>query len=109
MSPTQRSLAYLRKEGYVCQVVERWNPFAHCRQDLFNFIDIVCIKEGEMGVLGVQTTSTANMSARIKKINDLVVSTTWLTTGNHIWVIGWSKKGARGKVKKWTPTIKVID
>ena len=27
-SPTKRSLKKLREEGYLCQVVEHWNPFA---------------------------------------------------------------------------------
>jgi hypothetical protein len=35
MSPTQRSLAHLRRLGYQARVVERWNPFARVRQDLF--------------------------------------------------------------------------
>lgn len=101
-SPTQRSLKLLRSEGYTCQVVEKWNQWAGIRQDLFGFIDIVCIKSGERGVLGIQTTSTGNVNARIKKISGNPIYPLWLEVGNKIVVEGWSKRGARGKVKHWT-------
>lgn len=35
MSPAQRSLAALKQLGYRAKVVEKWNPFAKIRQDLF--------------------------------------------------------------------------
>jgi hypothetical protein len=35
VTPTQRSLAYLRAEGWQVAIVERWNPHARIRQDLF--------------------------------------------------------------------------
>ena len=68
MTPTQRSLDALRKADYLPVVVERWNAFAKIRQDLWGWCDILAIKKGE--VLAVQVTSTSNMSARIKKIQD---------------------------------------
>jgi hypothetical protein len=55
-SPTKRTLAKLRKEGYLCAIVEKFNRFAGIRQDLFGFIDILAIREGE--IIGVQTTSS---------------------------------------------------
>lgn len=101
-SPTQRSLALMRKEGYVCAIVEHWNPFANIRQDLYGFIDIVCLRGGEVGVLGIQTTSTGNINARIKKIQANPNYILWLQTGNRIEVQGWAKRGKAGKVKHWT-------
>jgi hypothetical protein len=35
MTPTARSLAHLKALGYEERVVEKWNPFAKIRQDLF--------------------------------------------------------------------------
>lgn len=101
-SPTQRSLAYLRKNNYHCQVVEKFNQYAMVRIDLFGFIDILAMKEGEKGLIGIQTTSTGNLSARVKKIMDLPIHKVWLNTGNKIILHGWAKRGARGKVKHWT-------
>ena len=65
-SPTQRTLAKLRLDGYIAQVVEKWNPHAKIRQDLFGIIDVLAIADGE--VLGVQATAYPNGGARVKKI-----------------------------------------
>ena len=90
-SPTQHSLAHYRKNGYTCQVVEHFNSFSHRRVDLFHFIDIVAIKDGETGVLGIQTTSKTNMGARIQKIKEEPIAKIWLSAGNRIMVDGWEK------------------
>jgi hypothetical protein len=55
MSPTARSLAHLKALGYQAKVVEKWNPFAKIRQDLFG-ADILALKPGEP-VLVVQATT----------------------------------------------------
>jgi hypothetical protein len=65
MTPTQRSLKYLRDEGYLVAIVERWQPFARIRQDLFGFIDLLAIRRDE--TLAVQVTASG-VSARVKKI-----------------------------------------
>jgi len=65
MTPTQRSLEYLREQGYLCAVVEKWNPHARIRQDLWGWCDILAIRKNE--VLAVQVTASG-VSDRIKKI-----------------------------------------
>lgn len=107
-SPTARTLAYLRKDSYTCQVVEVFNQYARVRIDLFGCIDIVAIKTGIPGVLGIQATSRSNMSAREKKILAIPAAKLWLETGNGLWVVGWSKMGKAGKVKHWTLAKKEI-
>jgi hypothetical protein len=69
-SPTQRSLKHMRELGYVCAVVEHWNPHARIRQDLFGFIDVLCVK-GE-DIIGVQACSGAggDSAARVRKITE---------------------------------------
>lgn len=104
-SPTSRSLKNLRERGYICQIVEKFNMFSKKRIDLFGFIDILCIKEGEPGTLGVQTTTTGNINARITKAEALQEYHTYLT-GNKVEFHGWSKKGAKGKRKTWQ--VKII-
>ena len=93
-TPTQRSLKHMRDQGYLCEVTERWNPFAKIRQDLFNFVDILCIKDGKTGA--VQTTSYSNISARIKKIQGLDSYPIIKSAGWEIVVHGW-KKDKSGK------------
>jgi predicted PhzF superfamily epimerase YddE/YHI9 len=67
MTPTERSLKYLREKGYLCAIVEKWNPHARIRQDLWGWCDILAIKKDE--VLAVQVTSTG-VAARITKIQN---------------------------------------
>lgn len=93
-SPTQRSLKLMRDQGYLCEITERWNPFAKIRQDLFNFVDILCVKDGK--TVAVQTTSYSNMSARIKKIQELETYPIVRSAGWEIVVHGW-KKDKSGK------------
>lgn len=99
-SPTQRSLALLKKEGYKPWVVESYNAFGHNRVDLYSFIDIVGLKPGEIGLLGVQTTSMGNISARVHKILGIPAYRLWLNCHNKISVHGWGKVKGKWVVKK---------
>jgi len=99
-SPTQRSLALLKKEGYKPWIVESYNSFGRNRVDLYGFIDIVALRVGEVGILGVQTTSTSNISARVHKILGIPAYRLWLNCGNKISVHGWGKKKGRWEVTK---------
>lgn len=89
MTPTARTLALLRRSHYVAGVVERWIPRANVRKDLFGVIDIVAIRRGETGVLGIQATSMANVSARVAKAKTKGELRTWLACGNRFEVWGW--------------------
>lgn len=101
MSPTQRALALCKKNGWVAQVVERWNPYARVRQDLFGIIDIVVLDGGPGGPLGVQVTSGSNVAARLEKARQEPRLAAWLASPARFEVWGYSKKGARGKRKLW--------
>jgi len=102
MSPTARTLKELRDNGWTAEVVERWNPYARIRQDLFNVIDIVAIKPG-CGIMGVQATSGGNVSARVKKAEAEPKLAAWLNSGGRFSVCGWAKRGPRGGRKTWEP------
>lgn len=97
MTPTQRSLRYLRDLGYTCEVVERWNPHARVRQDLFGFADIIAFRRGE--VLLVQTTTNSNRTARVAKVSRNEIARAWLgAMSRTIQVHGWRKLGGRWAV-----------
>jgi hypothetical protein len=68
--PTQRTLEHMRELGYVCAIVEKWNPHARIRQDMFGFIDVLCVK-GE-DIVGVQACSGAggDSAERVRKITE---------------------------------------
>ena len=108
-SPTQRSLAYARAQGWPVAIVEHWNPHAFIRQDLFGVIDLLVLDD-EPGVLGVQACAGNSHATRRTKITDLLSEPDgshplalrkWLEKHNRLEVWSWSKKGARGKRKKW--------
>ena len=89
MSPTERSLKYLRKQGYLAAVVERWIPRANIRRDLFGLLDIIAIRESE--TLGVQTTTGSNVADRVQKIADSDKVDMIRKAGWRIVVHGWRK------------------
>ncbi len=112
-SPTSRTLEHMRERGYLAQVVEKWNPFAKIRQDLFGCIDIVAVREVRTHgfaivspgqTIGIQATSTGNIGARVKKSIALPGLLTWLLAGNHFWVCGWSKSDRKYR-PHWTKIV----
>lgn len=98
VTTTQRSLKLMRERGYYAEVVERFNSFTKRRNDLFGFIDILCIKEGE--VVGVQTTSRGHIANRSTKIREHVNFPIVKSAGIVVVVQGWAKKGTRWEVKE---------
>ena len=101
VSPTTNTLKKLREEGFSPWVTEHWNSFSRKREDLYGCIDVIAIKEGRSGVLGIQCTSKNNMSARLKKIRENPYMDLWIKTGNRLEVWGWFKnKSNRWEVKE---------
>lgn len=99
-SPTSRSLRQLRADGYVAEVVERWNQYSKTRHDLFGIVDVLAM-DGEL--LAVQATTTGNLSSRIKKSLASPNLRAWLEVpGLRFECWGWAKRGERGKRKLWT-------
>ena len=94
MSPTQLTLRELRKTCDLVQVVEKWNPHARIRQDLFGFIDILALRGEE--TIAVQCTAWSSMSARIKKIAESETVGHVRKAGWKILVQGWKKDKKTG-------------
>lgn len=123
MSPTQRTLDWLKKAGFTAGIVEKHNPFGgpptkKCpacgknrigvKQDLFGCIDLVAIHPDSTGVLGIQCTSDNNHAARREKILGLEPAKLWVQAGNRLWVLSWGLRGAQGKRKLWEPRIQDV-
>jgi hypothetical protein len=89
ISPTQRTLALCRKHGWTCQTVEKWNAHAHIRQDLFGFVDVLCMNGTSF--IAVQSTTGDHAAERIAKIKLEPRALLWLQTGGRIFVHGWRK------------------
>jgi hypothetical protein len=84
-------LKHQREQGYHAAVVEHWNPFAHIRQDLFNWIDIVAVHPQIAGVLGIQTTTASNVNARAIKARGNPALRAWYLAGGRLSIHGWKK------------------
>jgi hypothetical protein len=93
LSPTQRSLAYLREQGYRVAIVEHWNPHARIRQDLWGWCDLLAIRKNE--VLAVQVTASG-VAARIKKIEESDTIAMVRDAGIRVEVHGW-RKNSKGR------------
>lgn len=104
-SPTQRALAYCRDQGWIAQVVEKWEPHSHRRIDLFGVIDLVVLRDGK--IVGVQVTSGGNISSRIHKALEEPRLEAWFRSGGGYEVWGWrklkvvKKDGKKGKAERW--------
>lgn len=107
-SPTQRSLKFLRDQGWTAEVVERWIPGANIRKDLFGFCDIFCFSPERRQFLMVQTTTWSHLSEHVRKILSLPVVVGWLSAGGFVQAHGWKKVGPRGKRKKWEVEVQEI-
>jgi len=99
-SPTQRTLAECKALGLTAQVVEKWNAYAKVRVDLFDCIDVVACGEGY--ILGIQACAGASHAARMAKAKASPRVAAWIAGGGQFEVWSWSKRGPRGKRKKWT-------
>jgi len=95
-SPTRRTLQHLRAAGYpLVQVVEKWNPHARVRQDLFGIIDVLAV--GPEGVLAVQCTSAAHVAERLVKLRASQALPVLKRAGVSVRVHGWHKRRSNGR------------
>lgn len=101
MTPTARTLAKLRTDGYTAEVVERWNAYTRTRHDLFNAIDILAVRGSE--TLGIQCTSASNVSARLFKLRRNEHLPALQAAGWNVQVWGWGKHKVKrgGKAIRW--------
>lgn len=91
--------------GRTCTIVEKWNPFAKVRQDLFGFIDVLCLNDGE--IVGVQATSDSNHSTRKIKILAHENYPKWVKANGKVEVWSWKKKMV-GKRPKYESRIEIL-
>jgi hypothetical protein len=105
---TERTLKYLREQGYICDMVERFiafpKPHGH-RKDFLGIIDIIAFND--LTTIGVQSCGQ-DFAAHLKKIKESEMTTLWLNSvDRELWLIGWRKLVLRrgGKAKRWRPRI----
>ena len=108
ISPTARTLEYLRSQGWSADIVERFLHKAGpsgIRKDLFGIIDIVALTD--QGIMGVQSCGQA-FADHDKKILSNPMALKWIEKGGVLMLIGWRKVKLKrgGKAMRWAPRIK---
>ena len=121
LTPTQRTIRELKKNGVVCGVVERWLSYARrpgqvpgprgVRQDFLGIIDIIALDPGQ-GVIGIQACGSS-FAAHWRKLTEenAQASAYWLETpGTILQVWAWRKvkKKRGGKAMVWKPRIEPV-
>lgn len=98
LSPTQLTIRKLKAEGWpLVQVVERWNPWAKIRQDLFGF-DVLAVWNNRQ--LWVQCTTAPNVPARVKKLQANPAIRHLASPNICMCVWGWAKTGRKWELKR---------
>jgi hypothetical protein len=100
MTPTARSLALLRRAGFLADVVERWIPRANVRRDLFGIGDVLAVHPRRREILLLQVTSGAHVGDRLAKVRERPALKVWLLAGGQFEVWGWLRRGDRWRVKR---------
>ena len=99
-SPTARSLAFLRRNGWCAAVVEKWLPQANLRQDVWGFGDVLAAHPGDRVVMLVQVTTIDHVAHRLTKARSKPELAAWLRAGGVFEIHGWVCRGGRWQVKR---------
>lgn len=113
VTPTARSMAMLRSDGWTVEKVEQRLPIPgkYVTRDMGGFADLVAWR-ADYGIVAVQVTADdgGHVMNRVAKINALKPAIEWYRSGGGLWVQGWGKRGARGETKRWTcRTMKAVE
>lgn len=125
VSSVQRTLRFMRQQGRICGIVERFNQYAGpfgVRQDLFGIIDIIAL-DPERGVVGIQACGQ-DFAKHIRTITEEKAqeSIDWLetkirchqcgilTTATMLELWGWRKVKLRpgAKAMRWKPRVRIF-
>lgn len=105
MSPTARTLEWLRSRGWLVEVVEKWIPQSRTRRDLFGIADLIAVHPDRPETVLIQATSTSNVTARIAKLIAAPGSKVWLAQPHReLWVVGWKRYAKAEAGKHWRPS-----
>lgn len=100
----QRSLKRIKELEWQYWITEKYNPFSKQREDLFNFIDILCLSGDR--TIAIQACGT-DFQQHVRKIKDNAYIKPWLEAGNECQIWSWRKvkKTRGGKQSIWKPRI----
>jgi hypothetical protein len=100
LTPTARTLTYLRRAGFLAAVVESWIPHANLRRDLFGFADVLAAHPRDRLFLLVQATTAGHVAHRLDKAKSRPELALWLRAGGRFEVHGWAHHGGRWLLRR---------
>ncbi len=98
--PVQRTMEWLRAQGYTVDKVEHRVPKSLVTRDFMGFADVLAINPRFKGVLAVQATTGAHLAERVAKVQAEPRAGLWLACANYRWVVGWVERGRRWAVRR---------
>lgn len=120
--PLQRSKRYLEEKGWHVWIVEVWNSWAHIRQDMYGFADLVAIRHDNKGVWAINACEdNGEVKSHIDKYlngwdhpkkgrqppnSHLPV---WLAGGNRFSIAGWGKRSSAGQLSRKVWTLRMVE
>src|SRR5512137_832701 len=108
VTPLGRTVAVVRLEGWIVEVVERTCKFPGrpiFKQDYLGVIDAIAIRFELDDMIGLQATTRGNLAAHVKKAIDSTDLVVWLSAPSRRYEIwGWGKIKA-GRREHWSAAV----
>jgi hypothetical protein len=100
LTPTARTLALLRREGFIAAPVERWLPTVNKRSDVWGFGDVLAASPGARLVPIVQATTADHVAAQLAKAQARAELAAWPKAGGAFEIHCWRKCSGRWHVRR---------
>jgi hypothetical protein len=95
MTEMYRSLRWYEAQGCTVDIVEKFIPHTNIKKDLFGMFDLLVIFPDSPKELGVQVTSRAHITDRIKKLKAEPRLRVWCQGHRQAVVHGWKDETLR--------------
>lgn len=104
-----RTLEQCRAMNRITGITERYIAHAHCRSDLFGFVDLISI-DPVHGIVAIQVCASGERLAHLRKIASEPQRSkciAWLKVHGRVELWCWSQRVMvrGGKKRKWVPVI----
>jgi hypothetical protein len=120
--PLQRTKQWLEDKGWHVEIVEKWNQWAHIRQDCFGLHDLLAIRHDFKGVWGLNACEdNGAVQEHVKKyLNGYehpkkghqppnAHLPVWLAGGNRFSIAGWGKRSSAGQLSRKVWTLRMVE
>lgn len=97
-SQSPRTMEILRTRGYIVEKVEQVVHGTFIKRDCFGAFDLIAVRAGEQGVLGVQVCASDRKADHVAKLREIEAVWIWLRGGNRILVHSWRKRKEKNPV-----------